>query len=41
VGMGGHLWGPVYLLIRVPLQLLLIGWSYWFAVSRPLATAEA
>lgn len=24
VGMGGHAWGPIYLLIRVPLQLLLI-----------------
>ena len=32
VGMGGHLWGPVYLLIRVPLQGLLIGWAYWFTV---------
>jgi uncharacterized membrane protein len=24
VGMGGHTWGPIYLLIRVPLQLLLL-----------------
>jgi uncharacterized membrane protein len=34
IGMGGHLWGPIYLLIRVPLQLLLVGWTWWFAVRR-------
>jgi uncharacterized membrane protein len=32
VGMGGHEWGPIYLLIRVPLQAILIGWTWWFAV---------
>lgn len=31
IGMGGHAWGPVYLLIRGPLQLLLIFWAYHFA----------
>lgn len=36
VDMGGHEWGPMYLLARVPLRLLLIGWAYWFAV-RPRA----
>ena len=35
IGMGGHQWGPVYLLIRAPLQLLLIGWSYWFVARSP------
>jgi uncharacterized membrane protein len=30
----GHAWGPVYLLIRAPFQLLLIGWAWWF-VLRP------
>jgi uncharacterized membrane protein len=35
VGMGGHAWGPVYLLIRVPLQMLLIAWTWWFAVRAP------
>ena len=30
VGMGGHQWGAVYLLIRIPLQLILIAWTYWF-----------
>lgn len=28
-GMGGHRWGPVYLWIRTPLQLILIAWAYW------------
>lgn len=32
IGMGGHEWGPIYLLIRVPLQFILIGWIWWFAV---------
>ena len=32
VGPGGHQWGPVYLLVRAPLQALLIFWGYWFAV---------
>jgi uncharacterized membrane protein len=34
VQMGGHGAGPVYLLVRVPLQLILIGWTYWFAVRQ-------
>ena len=33
-GMGGHAWGPVYLLIRAPLQMLLIGWAWGFAVRQ-------
>ena len=36
--VGGHAWGPVYLLIRAPLQALLIAWTWWFAV-RPAASA--
>ncbi len=32
VGPGGHQWGPVYLLVRAPLQVLLILWGYYFAV---------
>lgn len=31
VPIGGHAWGPRYLWVRVPLQLVLIGWCYWFA----------
>jgi uncharacterized membrane protein len=34
VPMGGHAWGPVYLLIRVPLQAVLAAWCYWFAVRQ-------
>lgn len=37
VGLGGHQWGPVYLLVRTPLQLLLIAWAYWFGVRKPLS----
>ncbi|UUO06317.1 hypothetical protein M4951_23585 [Blastopirellula sp. J2-11] len=29
---GGHAWGPIYLLIRVPLQTIMIVWVYYFAV---------
>jgi uncharacterized membrane protein len=32
IGMGGHQWGPIYLLIRVPLQAILIAWVWRFAV---------
>ncbi|WP_182865175.1 DoxX family protein [Rhodopirellula sp. JC639] len=32
MGMGGHQWGPSYLLIRVPLQMVLISWVWYFAV---------
>jgi uncharacterized membrane protein len=32
VPMGGHAWGPVYLLIRAPLQTIIIGWVYWFVI---------
>ena len=37
VGMGGHQWGPVYLLIRIPLQLILLGWTWGFVI-RPTAS---
>jgi len=32
-GLGGHQWGPVYLLIRLPLQLILIAWAYFLCVK--------
>lgn len=35
VEMGGHGVGPIYLWVRIPLQLILIGWAYWFAVRKP------
>jgi uncharacterized membrane protein len=36
VPFGGHEAGPAYLWVRVPFQLFVIGWIYWFAV-RPTA----
>jgi uncharacterized membrane protein len=37
IDFGGHQAGPVYLLVRIPLQFFLIGWIYWFAI-RPSNT---
>jgi uncharacterized membrane protein len=38
VPMGGHAWGPVYLLIRAPLQAAILAWVYWFTLRpRPMA----
>ena len=34
VGMGGHQWGPVYLLIRIPLQAVLVLWIWHFVARR-------
>jgi len=39
IDFGGHAEGPVYLLLRLPLQLFLIGWIWWFAV-RPAGTGH-
>ncbi|TEW51474.1 DoxX family protein [Psychromonas algicola] len=33
IGLGGHQWGPVYLIIRGPLQLVLIGWAYFLCLE--------
>jgi uncharacterized membrane protein len=33
VPMGGHAWGPVYLLIRAPLQLAIIAWAYFWLIK--------
>ena len=32
VPMGGHAWGPVYLLIRGPLQLIILWWTWRFVL---------
>jgi uncharacterized membrane protein len=34
IDFGGHEMGPVYLLARVPFQLLLVGWTYWATGQR-------
>jgi uncharacterized membrane protein len=33
VGLGGHQWGAIYLLIRLPLQLILIAWAYYLCIK--------
>jgi len=35
VAIGGHAWGPVYLLLRAPLQLAILLWIYVFILRRP------
>lgn len=32
VPMGGHAWGPSYLLIRAPLQAAILAWAWWFTL---------
>lgn len=39
--MGGHEAGPMYLLARGPFQLLLMWWTWRFAVRRPLSQARS
>ena len=34
VGLGGHQWGAIYLLIRAPLQLILIAWAYFLCIKQ-------
>lgn len=34
VPMGGHAWGPVYLLIRGPVQLIIWFWIYLFVIRK-------
>ena len=40
VGMGGHLNGPGYLAIRIPLQSILIAWVWRFAVRKSVMTTD-
>ena len=35
IPMGGHAWGPIYLLIRAPLQAVIVFWVYWFTIRQP------
>jgi uncharacterized membrane protein len=39
IPMGGHAWGPVYLLIRAPLQVIILFWVYWFTIKQPTPAA--
>lgn len=40
VPLGGHAWGPVYLLVRTPVQAIILGWVYWFTVLPPVESAQ-
>ena len=40
VPMGGHAWGPVYLLLRAPLQAAIVAWVWWFALRDAGAGAK-
>ena len=40
IPMGGHAWGPVYLLIRAPLQAIIVFWVYWFTIRQPGAVPQ-
>jgi len=35
IPMGGHVWGPMYLLLRAPLQAIILFWVYWFIIRQP------
>lgn len=39
-GLGGHQWGAMYLLIRTPLQIILISWTYFLCLERSATTEE-
>jgi uncharacterized membrane protein len=41
VPIGGHAEGPVYLLIRAPLQAVILFWVYWFTIRQPDAALHA
>ena len=38
VPVGGHAWGPVYLLVRAPLQVFMLWWIWRFVLRRDAAT---
>jgi uncharacterized membrane protein len=37
VNFGGMEYGPLYLLLRVPMQLFFIWWVWWFGIKKPPA----
>jgi len=40
IPMGGHEWGPVYLLVRAPLQVIIVLWVYWFTIRRSSSAGD-
>jgi uncharacterized membrane protein len=41
VPLGGHAWGPLYLLVRTPVQAIIVGWIYWFTIRPPTESGQA
>jgi uncharacterized membrane protein len=41
VPMGGHSWGPIYLLVRAPLQLFILWWIWAMVLKIPGKTRTA
>jgi uncharacterized membrane protein len=39
VPMGGHAWGPVYLLVRAPVQAMILAWVWYFVLRTPESAA--
>jgi uncharacterized membrane protein len=39
-GLGGHQLGAIYLLIRLPLQLILIAWTYFLCLKKTSAVTS-
>lgn len=37
IPMGGHAWGPIYLFIRIPLQLIILFWIYLFSIREEIS----
>jgi len=35
IPMGGHAWGPVYMMIRGPVQVIILFWLYWHTIRQP------
>jgi len=40
VPSGGHEWGTAYLLVRIPLQLIIVAWVYRFTLQSSSAAAS-
>lgn len=41
VQMGGHAWGPAYLLIRAPVQIFILWWIWVMVLKAPRTPAKA
>lgn len=40
IPMSGNEWGPIYLLVRGPVQVVIIAWIYWFVVRNTAGSAR-